>query len=202
MIARTGARAELPLRVVNSAAPIRICDMGGWTDTWFAGHGKIFNIGVSPYVEVQIAVYPRSARAEQVMLYAENYAERFAITPGHPTYARHPLLEATVEEMIPPEEYALEISIHSQVPAGASTGTSAAVSVALIGALDALTPGRLTPHEIAYAAHRVETQRLKLQSGIQDQLCAAYGSLNYIEMLRKEFPLLVPNRHDIVTLRS
>src|SRR5215218_9555747 len=83
---------------------------------------------------------------------------------------------------MPPPEYALEISIHSQVPAGASTGTSAAVSVALIGALDALTPGRLTQHQVAYAAHRVETQRLKLQSGIQDQLCAAYGGINFIEM--------------------
>jgi D-glycero-alpha-D-manno-heptose-7-phosphate kinase len=93
-----------------------------------------------------------------------------------------------VEEMMPPEEHALEISIHSQVPAGASTGASAAVSVALIGALDALTPGRLTPHEVAYAAHRVETRRLKLQSGIQDQLCAAYVSLNYIEMFASGLP--------------
>ncbi len=182
MIARTGAPADVLLRVVNSAAPIRICDIGGWTDTWFASHGKIFNIGVAPYVEVQIAVYPRSARAEQVMLYAENYGERFAITPGDPSYVRHPLLEAAVEEVPPPEEYSLDITIHSQVPAGASTGTSAAVAVALIGALDALTPSRMSLHEVAYAAHRVETERLKLQSGIQDQLCAAYGSLNYIEM--------------------
>ncbi|MEO7910895.1 MAG: GHMP kinase [Roseiflexaceae bacterium] len=182
MVARTGASTEIPLRVVNSAAPIRICDIGGWTDTWFAGHGKIFNIGVYPYVEVQIAVYPRSARAEQVMLYAENYDERFAITPGAPSYARHPLLEAAVEEVAPPQKYALDITIHSQVPAGASTGTSAAVTVALIGALDYLTPGRMSPHEVAYAAHRVETERLKLQSGIQDQLCSAYGGINFIEM--------------------
>ena len=177
-----GSETTRPLRVINSVAPVRICDNGGWTDTWFAGHGKIFNIGVYPYVEVQIAVYSRADRPDRVVLHAENYGERFAITPGYPTYKRHPLLEAAVEEMMPPEEYALEITIHSQVPAGASTGTSAAVSVALIGALDALTPGRLTPHEVAYAAHRVETQRLMLQSGIQDQLCAAYGSLNYIEM--------------------
>jgi D-glycero-alpha-D-manno-heptose-7-phosphate kinase len=182
MTARTAAPATLPLRMINAVAPIRICDNGGWTDTWFAGHGKIFNIGVSPYVEVQIAVYPLAEQRDQVVLYAENYGERFAIKPGYPTYERHPLLEAAIEEMMPLEGHALEITIHSQVPAGASTGTSAAVSVALIGALDALTPGRLTPHEVAYAAHRVETQRLKLQSGIQDQLCAAYGSLNYIEM--------------------
>ena len=50
-----------PLRVINSVAPIRICDNGGWTDTWFAGYGRIFNIGVYPYAEVQIAVHPAGA---------------------------------------------------------------------------------------------------------------------------------------------
>jgi D-glycero-alpha-D-manno-heptose-7-phosphate kinase len=84
--------------------------------------------------------------------------------------------------MMPPDAYALEITIHSEMPAGASTGTSAAVTVALLGALDALTPGRMTPREVAYRAHRVETERLKLQSGIQDQLCAAYGAINFIQM--------------------
>jgi len=33
-------------RIINCVAPIRICDNGGWTDTWFAKTGKIFNIGV------------------------------------------------------------------------------------------------------------------------------------------------------------
>lgn len=175
------SEADLPLRVVNAVAPIRICDIGGWTDTWFAGHGKIFNIGVYPYVEVQVAVYPRSARQDRIVLNAENYGECYAIVPGQ-IPERHRLLEAAIAEMAPPEEYALEIAIYSEVPAGASTGTSAAVTVALIGALDTLTPGRLTPHEIAYRAHRVEVERLGLQSGIQDQLCAAFGALNFIEM--------------------
>jgi len=172
----------MPQRIINSIAPIRICDNGGWTDTWFAGNGKVFNIGVSPYVEVQIAVYPRAACPDRITIHAENYGERYAVVPGSSNYERHPLLEAAIEEVMPPEEYALEITIHSAMPAGASTGTSAAVTVGLIGALDALTPGRMTPHEIAYAAHRVETERLRLQSGIQDQLCSAYGSINYIEM--------------------
>src|SRR6476659_6090127 len=117
------SEADIPLRIINSIAPIRICDNGGWTDTWFAGHGKIFNIGVAPYVEVQIAVYPRASRPERVLIHAENYGERFIIEPGHSRYERHPLLEAAIEEVMPPEEYALEITIYSQVPAGASTGT-------------------------------------------------------------------------------
>ena len=37
---------ERPLRIINSVAPIRICDNGGWTDTWFAEYGKIFNIEI------------------------------------------------------------------------------------------------------------------------------------------------------------
>jgi len=59
---------EKPLFIINSVAPIRICDNGGWTDTWFAGHGQIFNIGVYPYAEVQIAVYPTMAAPARLSL--------------------------------------------------------------------------------------------------------------------------------------
>jgi D-glycero-alpha-D-manno-heptose-7-phosphate kinase len=93
-------------------------------------------------------------------------------------------LEAAIEHMGVPEDVAIEVLIHSEAPAGASTGTSAAVTVALIGALDQLTPGRLTPHQVAYVAQSIETKRLKQQCGIQDQLCSAYGGINYIEMFR------------------
>ena len=170
------------LRVINSVAPIRICDNGGWTDTWFAGHGKVFNIGVYPYVEVQIEVFSRHAQEDRIVLFAENYGERYAVHPGLSGWDRHPLLEAAIEYMHIPEDVALQISIFSEAPAGGSTGTSAAVSVALLGALDVLTPGRLTPHEVADAAHKVETDMLKLQSGIQDQLSSAYGGINLIDM--------------------
>src|SRR5215470_14121685 len=103
-----------PLRVINGVAPIRICDIGSWTDTWFAGHGKIFNIGVYPYVEVQVAVYPRVSRPDHIVLNAENYGERYTIVPGQPSSTPHPLLEAAITEVAPPEEYALEIAIHSE----------------------------------------------------------------------------------------
>ena len=170
-----------PLRVVNALAPIRICDNGGWTDTWFAGHGKVFNIGVYPCVEVQLKVHPIDARPDRVVLVAENYGERYTFEPGD-LPGRHPLLEAAVDDIGLPEDVSVEISIYSEAPAGCSTGTSAAVTVALLGALDSLTPGRMTPHEIAYTAHRIEVDRLGIQSGIQDQLCAAYGGINYIDV--------------------
>ncbi len=173
-----------PIRVINSVAPIRICDNGGWTDTWFAGYGEVFNIGVYPYVEVQVEVLPKELCEHQITLYAENYRESYPFVPGRSKWLRHPLLEAAIECMRVPDDIALHITIYSEAPAGCSTGTSAAITVALIGALDRLTPGQMTPHEVAYAAHRVETQILKLQSGIQDQLCAAYGGINFIQMFQ------------------
>jgi D-glycero-alpha-D-manno-heptose-7-phosphate kinase len=176
-----------PAVIVNSAAPIRICDNGGWTDTWFAGHGRIFNIGVYPIVEVQVEVYPRSEATGRLVINAENFGERY--TPessGDGEWDRHPLLEAAIARMAVPDDLALEVTIFSEAPSGAGTGTSAAVTVALVGALDCLTPGRMMPREVAYMAHAVETGMLGLQSGIQDQLCSAFGGVNFIEM--HEYP--------------
>jgi D-glycero-alpha-D-manno-heptose-7-phosphate kinase len=170
------------LRVINSVAPIRICDNGGWTDTWFAGYGKVFNIGVYPYVETQIEIFPSETQKDRITLFAENYGDQYIVKPEVSGWGKHPLLEAAIEYMKIPKDIALRISIFSEAPAGCSTGTSAAVSVALIGALDCLNEGRMTPHEVAYAAHKVETDLLHLQSGIQDQLCSAYGGINYMEM--------------------
>ncbi len=170
-----------PKLLINSVAPIRICDNGGWTDTWFARHGRIFNIGVYPYAEVQIAVHDDRAVENRIVIHAENYGERYVVDPEK-HWDKHPLLEAAIEYMRLPKNLSFEVTIFSEAPGGASTGTSAAVTVALIGALDSLSPGRMTPHEVAYAAQRIETEMLGQQCGIQDQLCSAYGGINYIEM--------------------
>jgi hypothetical protein len=93
-----------------------------------------------------------------------------------------------------PEDLSVEVTIFCEAPAGASTGTSASVAVALVGALDRLTPGQLTPHEAAHEAHAIEVEMLGLQSGIQDQLAAAYGGINFIEMYQYPHASVSPIR--------
>jgi D-glycero-alpha-D-manno-heptose-7-phosphate kinase len=171
-----------PQRIINCVAPIRICDNGGWTDTWFAKWGKIFNIGVYPYVEVQVEVFANDTQERQIVVFAENYGQRFAVSGAPSGWDQHPLLQAAIARMKVPSNLALKVTIFSEAPSGASTGTSAAVAVALVGALDRLTHGHLAAHEVAYTAQAIETEMLKLQCGIQDQLCSAYGGINYIEM--------------------
>jgi len=175
-------------RCVNAVAPIRICDIGGWTDTWFAKNGAILNFAVYPQVEVQINSRIADTGGE-IKINAENYGDNYIYAKVEEIeYYKHPLIEAAIEAMGLAESSDMDynISIYSSAPPGASTGTSAAVSVALISALDELTAGRMTAHEIAMKAHSIETDHLHLQCGIQDQLASAYGGINFIEML--DFP--------------
>ena len=185
-------------RVINATAPVRVCDLGGWTDTWFAEYGAVFNMGVYPYAEVQIYVTRGGGTERRITINAENFGDKYVIDNATIAYDRHPLLEACLDIMELPKDLSFEVNLYSNAPAGCSTGTSAAVSVALLGALDLLTEGRrMTPHEVASMAHRVETEKLGLQCGIQDQLCSAYGGICFIEM--HQYPhasvsqIMVPN---------
>ena len=116
-------------RTVNSVAPIRICDLGGWTDTWFAGNGRVLNIGVYPYVECQMTVRKAASGKGTVTIHAENYGDRYTIDPSAIVYDKHPLLEAAVDAMAVPRDLDIEVSLYSEAPGGCSTGTSAAMSV-------------------------------------------------------------------------
>ncbi len=165
--------------MIEASAPVRICDNGGWTDTWFGGPGRVLNIAVTPGVEVSIRT---TEGPGPVVFDVEDFGDRYLVVPGASRVARHPLLEAAVDAFTPPGDLALEVRVRSAVPAGCGTGTSAAVAVALVGALAAARADRLSPRDVAYAAHRLEVDVLGAQSGIQDQLSAAFGGINYLEI--------------------
>ena len=165
--------------VIEASAPVRICDNGGWTDTWFGGPGRILNIAVTPGVQVSIRT---TVGPDPVVFDVETFGDRYSVVPRAPRVARHPLLEAAIDAFPPPRGLAVEVGVRSGVPAGCGTGTSAAVAVALLGGLAALRLEQRSPRDIAYAAHRLEVDILGVQSGIQDQLSAAFGGINYLEI--------------------
>ena len=165
-------------RTISSMAPVRICDIGGWTDTWFAVHGGVLNLAVTPAVHVQLRCAPSSGRPAVTRIHA------YDLLLGDGRLQGDPLLQAAVEFLPPPDGLQVDIAVHSDAPAGSSMGTSAATCVALLGALQFLRSGRVDLNNITRAAHQVETERLGQQSGIQDQFAAAYGGISYIEMHR------------------
>jgi len=165
---------------VVATAPTRICDCGGWTDTWFAGHGAVMHIAITPGVRVTVDATASAAAHPRVDVHLDNYGESYSFTPER-LPGRHPLIETAVT-MCPVPGAALDVTVSSDMPPGASTGTSASLTVALLAALAHLRGEAPGPADLAHLAHRLETGGLGLQSGIQDQIAASYGGINFVEM--------------------
>jgi D-glycero-alpha-D-manno-heptose-7-phosphate kinase len=172
---------------VTLTAPTRICDCGGWTDTWFAGRGAVLNIAVWPGVTVRASATPGE---EMAHLTLASFGETYSFYTARPS-GRHPIIEAAIE-MYPLHGLTLTLEVSSDMPPGASTGTSAAVAVAVIAALKALGGGSLAADDLARAAHRLETERLALESGVQDQIAAARGGVNFIEIVEYPNAVITP----------
>ncbi|MBN1271160.1 MAG: GHMP kinase [Candidatus Aminicenantes bacterium] len=182
--------------MILARAPLRINDIGGWTDTWFCESGRVLNIAVSPKVEVEVSLSPNvDNREDRVLVHAKNYGEVFRIRPGYPEKSPHPLLQQTLSALPIPENIMLDISIFCRIPGGSSTGTSASVCVALIGALSKVSGISSSAKTIAYLAHSIETEKMGLQSGIQDQIAASFGGICLIDMVR--YPQAEIHRLDI-----
>lgn len=167
---------------VTASAPTRICDCGGWTDTWFARYGAVFHIAVEPRVFVSVRARPRQDGAPRVTIEAASYGERYTVRPGTRPFGAHPLIEAAVESIGVPDGVDLSVSVRSDMPPGASTGTSGAVCVAVVGAMRRLGGLAHDPLDVARAAHVVETDVLGQQSGVQDQVAAACGGINFVDV--------------------
>lgn len=176
-------KQPVPIKTLITRTPIRINDLGGWTDTWFSKTGAVLNVAVQPGIELEARLFEnKEKRRERIMVHAVNRDLLFSFDPDHPSMEPEPLIQAALTLLPMPEDLLMEITIRSEIPAGSSTGTSGSLCVALLGLVDQLDGGSRSPHEIARLAHRVEAEKLKLQSGIQDQLCAAYGGISFIAM--------------------
>ena len=172
---------------VHVQAPVRVLDAGGWTDTWFAQGGTVCNLAVEDGIEV-VATLGRgdSGLADgTVELDLPFYGDRYSFSLDDALPGLHPLLEAAVRRWAPARG-PLSVEVNSSVPPGSGLGTSASVVVGLIVALKALRDEVLDRAAVARAAHEIEAVDLGLESGVQDQVAAAYGGATLIEVA--EYP--------------
>ncbi|QYG92343.1 GHMP kinase [Iamia sp. SCSIO 61187] len=150
-----------PAEVV-ATAPVRVADVGGWTDTWFAGGGAVCNVAVGPGARVEVR---RRDDAEVRLVHPQ---------VGDGALLRHAVAAWGGE--------GVDVHVSAAVPPGSSLGTSAAVLVALVAALAAIDGETLAPDEAARRAHEVETQAAGRESGVQDHVAAAHGGVSWIEV--------------------
>lgn len=162
-----------------ASAPVRTADIGGWTDTWFAGVGAVCNIAIDHRAKVKIIHEAGGPTLVDISLAITG--EQYSFLPGQPPGC-HPIIEHAITETMP--EGSVRITIDDSIEPGSGLGTSAAVMVALVGGLLACDGRPLDPADIATRAHRYETFTGK-QSGVQDHWASAFGG---ISLLSVEYP--------------
>ncbi len=175
---------------VLARAPTRICDIGGWTDTWFYPKGAVFNICVDLYSYVRLV----ENQSTTLKIYAENL-EQWAEIPNLKKIEYNgvlDLLKAAIKRMN--IENGLDIYVRADAPSGSGTGTSASVAVALISALANYKQLNMDHDKIAILAHKLETEELGLESGVQDQYAAVNGGINFMEI---DYPKVKLSRIEI-----
>ncbi len=170
MVAVTTSSSEGRITVT---APVRIADVGGWTDTWFARSGHVCSIAVRPGARVVLTPTGPTTGVGRVRLRVDLTGEEYDVDPAAPP-GRHAVLEGALAAIPPPMDVHVEVG--ADVPPGSGLGTSASVTVALLAGLARLRSMDLWPDELASMAHGVEL-RAGLQSGVQDQWAAAHGGV-------------------------
>jgi len=163
---------------VLTRAPTRICDIGGWTDTWFYPKGAVFSFCVDLYSYVKLV----ENKTKTIKIFAENLKQSAEILNLKKIEYNGvlDLLKAAIKRMN--IEKGLDIFVKADAPPGCGTGTSASVAVALISALATYKRLNMDQNNIAVLAHKLETEELGLESGVQDQYAAAYGGINFMEI--------------------
>jgi D-glycero-alpha-D-manno-heptose-7-phosphate kinase len=185
---------------IFSRAPTRICDIGGWTDTWFYPKGAVFNFSVDLYSYVRIS----KKETKTIKINSENLDINTEIRDlNHIEYdGTLDLLKAAIKRLN--INTGLDIYVRTDSPPACGIGTSASISVALIAALARLLRKPFNNMEIADLAHKLETEELKLESGVQDQYAAAFGGINLMEINYPQINLtrIKVNREKICKLEN
>jgi D-glycero-alpha-D-manno-heptose-7-phosphate kinase len=87
-----------------------------------------------------------------------------------------------VLEFLKMNDFGLEISYNSDLPAQTGTGSSSSFVVGLLNAIHSLKGHHSTKKQLADEAILIERELLNEAGGIQDQIWAAYGGFNSISI--------------------
>ena len=163
--------------MIITKTPYRLSLFGGGTDypDWFANNpSKVVAAAMAHYSYVHVKKLPPFFDHNIRISYSkvENALNVDSI--------EHPAVKACLKHLKIPGN--ISIVYDGELPARSGIGSSSSFTVGLLKALYALKSQNVTPYELAMQAIHVEQCVIGENVGIQDQIMAAYGGIQVINM--------------------
>ncbi len=166
---------------VISRTPYRISFFGGGTDyaEWYRSEtGACLSTTIDKYCYISCRYLPPFFDIRHRIVWSHIEGVKSIAEILHPA-VREGLKMLGFSDHDP---NGVEVHHQGDLPARAGMGSSSTFAVGMLHALRALrgeTPDR---HDLAHQAIALERERLKDSVGVQDQMAAAHGGLNYIHI--------------------
>jgi D-glycero-alpha-D-manno-heptose-7-phosphate kinase len=164
--------------VIISRTPFRISFFGGGTDypPWFKEHGgAVLSTTINRFCYLNCRHLPPFF----------DYRNRIVWSQIETTSKLEDIVHPVVREVLKMMKLeGVEIHHDGDLPSRSGLGSSSSFTVGIINALNGLLGKISTKEELAKTAIYVEQVLLSENVGIQDQIAAAYGGFNKIEIFK------------------
>lgn len=163
--------------MIITRTPFRISFLGGGTDypTWYQEHGgAVLSTTINRYCYLTVRRLPPFFDYRHRIVWSQTE------TVNRTEDIQHPVIRALLPIM--DMDDGVEILHNADLPARTGLGSSSTFTVGLIHALTRLNELDISARELAKQAIFVEQSLLRDPVGIQDQISAAYGNLNRINI--------------------
>jgi len=166
--------------LIRARAPLRIGMAGGGTDVEpYASErgGCVFNATIDKYA--YCTVVPNNS--DRLSIRSLDYGTFETSLDGGPLKydGNMDLIKAVTNHFDITEGF--DVFIHSDAPPGSGLGGSSTVIVSILGAVTEWLDRKMSDHDLADLAFRLERQELGLKGGKQDQYAAVFGGFNLME---------------------
>lgn len=163
--------------MIITATPFRISFLGGGTDypAWYQKNGgAVLSVTINKYCYLQCRNLPPFFDYKNRVVWSRIETTNDAESIEHPA-VREAFRHLGITE-------GLEVHHFGDLPARTGLGSSSSFAVGLLHALHSLRGEVMSKRRLADEAIHLEQTLLKENVGIQDQIAAAFGGLNRVDI--------------------
>ncbi|MBD1169025.1 kinase [Pelagibacterales bacterium SAG-MED08] len=168
--------------MIITRSPFRISLFGGGTDypSWLDGNkGAVISMAINKYCYISIRNLPPYFDYKYRIRYYQHEQVK------NINQIKHPTIRETLNH-INYNGAGLEINHNADIPALSGLGSSSTFTVGLFQGIKKLMNIKTTKYENASNAIYIEQNKVGDHVGLQDQVIASYGGLNFIKFYKNK----------------